>query len=100
MNSYLIPPAFYEDHRSRDLPEEGTSLEVGKKGSRVEVRMDEAAFADLYSDARFYTDPGIAADMGMPGLASSARATLKALRTQNPELTDRLDAERKAKGWL
>jgi hypothetical protein len=95
-----VPPAFYSDHRSRDLPEEGGSLEVGRRGRSLIVEMDEAAFRDLYSDALYYSDSGIAADMGLPGLAASARATVRALRRQAPSLTNAIDNERRERGWL
>ena len=98
-DTYLLPSVFYTDHRMRDLPEEGESVEVGMSGKRVKVRMDEEAFRDLYSDALYYSDSGIAADMGLPSLARSAERTLAALRKQNPELVETIEAEREARGW-
>jgi hypothetical protein len=93
MQTYTLPPLFYNDHRSRELPEQGVSREIGKKGHSLLVEMDAAAFMDIYSDAQFYSDKGVAAEMGQPGLAASARATLYALRLQNPELTVTAEAE-------
>ena len=81
--TYTIPAKFYWDHTYRDLPEFGHSellREIGK--NRVEVSLDEHAYRDLRSDAAYYSDAGIARDMGMPGLAASARATVKALDEQ------------------
>ena len=82
MKTYKLPPAFYDDHTARALPEEGVSTLVRRTKRYVEVEMDTAAYADLHSDCEYYTDPAIAADMGLFGLASSARATLKALDAQ------------------
>lgn len=100
MKTYTLPLTFYDDHRSRDLPEDGVSKRIDTKGNRVVVEMDESAFRDIYSDALYYGDSGIAHDMGLPGLASSARATTRALRAQNPELTETIDAERRVRGWM
>lgn len=99
---YHLPPVFYEDHRSRDLPEEGVSIQTGRRGQRAVVEMDDAAFRDLYGDASHYSDRQIAADMGLPGLAASARATLRALRKQNPDLVSTVVAEKEAQRrvWL
>lgn len=82
MKEYRIPPKFYWDHTYRDLPEQGISVLVKETRQYVIVRLDDLALADLYGDADFYSDPGIARDMGQPGLAASARATAKALREQ------------------
>jgi hypothetical protein len=92
---YRLPPKFHEDHRCRDLPEEGHSAVIRETKTAVFVEMDEAAFRDLYSDADYYTDAATAAQMGMPGLAASARATLKALRAQNPTLVEAIEDERR-----
>lgn len=99
LHEYRLPPKFYDDHRARDLPEEGTSEEVSRPRSVV-VRMDEAAFRDLYSDADHYSDSDIAREMGNRGLAASALLTLAALRKQNPELCSTIEQERREKGWL
>lgn len=84
MKTYQLPPTFYHDHRSRDLPEEGTSTVVRETKTAVFVEMDGAAYRDLLSDAEYYSDPGIARDMGMPGLAASARATVRRLTAEGP----------------
>lgn len=70
-----LPPRFYEDHVSRDLH---PGRVVRRTKSSVVVRLDAAAYADLLSDARYYSD---AAEWGSEylGLASSARATVKRL---------------------
>jgi hypothetical protein len=101
-DEYLLPPVFYADHRARDLPETGTSEHLGDRGRRAVVRMDEAAYRDLYTDADYYTDTATAEQMGLPGLAASARATLRALRKQNPELAGRIDREQeeRRRRWL
>lgn len=85
MTEYKLPPAFYWDHTYRDLPEEGRSVLVKETRTYVIVALDDLALDDLYGDAEHYADAGIARDMGMPGLAASARATIKALRKQGYE---------------
>jgi hypothetical protein len=81
---YRLPPAFYWDHVARDLPA-GRVVRESKR--HVFVELDEAERAELLSDARYYADPAIAADMGLFGLASSARATVRALRAQKEGAT-------------
>ena len=82
MKTYKLPPAFYADHRMRDLPKVGETRVVRETKTQVYVEMDGPAFDDLRSDTAFYFDPAIAAEMGLPGLASSARATVEALDKQ------------------
>lgn len=77
MKEVKIPAKFYWDHTYRDLPETGRSELVKQTKSYVVVRLDEDAERDLLTDAAYYADGSTNA--GMPGLASSARATLKAL---------------------
>lgn len=82
LQTLKLPPAFWWDHHSRDLPEEGYSRLVRATKRAVWVELDAAAIADLRSDAVYYSDPSIAADMQLVGLASSARATLRAIDAQ------------------
>ncbi len=89
-----LPPRFVYDHWSRDLPEEGTSTKVSETKRTVTVEMDWPAAVDLYSDAKHYSDAGIAQDMGLRGLAASARATVAAMRRQAPEVAAAYEA-----GW-
>jgi hypothetical protein len=74
---YNLPPRFYDDHVSRGLP----AGEFIKRTARyVRVRLDDNAYADLLSDARFYMDcgdPTLIAEN--PGLVASARATVRRL---------------------
>ncbi len=79
--TYKLPPRFYDDHRSRDLPESGTSTLVRKTKAYVIVEMDVAAFDDLRSDCVYYSD-GSQFDRELTGLSLSARATLTALDAQ------------------
>jgi hypothetical protein len=83
VKTYHLPPRFYWDHTERDLPEEGVSRRISDTKTSVTVELDQAAYDDLLSDARHYSK-GIAYDMGEPGLASSARATVRALERQGP----------------
>lgn len=86
--TYRLPPRFYEDHTARDLPEDGISAKVSENARFVYVEMDAAAYDDLLSDAEHYADEGIAAEMGLPTLAASARRTVAALNRQGrPERT-------------
>jgi hypothetical protein len=82
-----LPPRFYEDHMSRDC-EDGAQIatadrsqELRETSKGVIVSMTHAGIAELWSDADYY-----ASEMGgnYPGLASSARATLRAIRDQYP----------------
>ena len=77
--AYRLPPAFYWDHQARDLP---AGQVVRETKTHVYVELDAETWDELRSDASYYSDPGIAADMGLFGLASSARATVKALDKQ------------------
>jgi hypothetical protein len=83
-SEYRLPPRFWWDHHYRDLPEKGVSRLVRETKSYVIVEMDDDALADLRSDAGCYTDAATAREMGMPGLAASARATLRAIAEQAP----------------
>lgn len=79
---YKLPPKFWWDHTERDLPEQGSSELVRETKNAVFVKMDADALADLRSDADYYSDSVTAYQMGMPGLAASARATLRAIERQ------------------
>lgn len=83
-----LPPTFYEDHAARDLP---AGEITGMTDRHVVVRLDRAAYEDLLSDARYYTDAATAASMGLPGLASSARATIKRLEAIDPPEADEIE---------
>lgn len=72
-----LPPAFYNDHVSRDLPS-GTVLKETK--SYVLVELDDVAFADLLSDAEYYDSERQAFGFEFAGLCRSAAATAKRLR--------------------
>jgi hypothetical protein len=77
--TYRVAPTFFADHVLRDLPEAGRQAVLRETRSYVEVELDGDAYDDLLSDARYYSDPGIARDMGLPGLAVSARAVARRL---------------------
>jgi hypothetical protein len=78
-----IPRAFYADHMHRDLP--GGVIEDWS-ATRFNVRMDMETLDELLSDAEFYSE--CVRDMGRDyiGLQSSARATVKALRSAKAAL--------------
>ena len=83
----LVPTVFWDDHISRDceigagIGEADRSIEIKQSSKGTLVSMTEAAISELWSDADYY-----ASEMGRdyPGLASSARATLRAIRRQYP----------------
>ena len=76
MGVYKLPPKFYWDHRSRELP----SGEVVKETSRhVHVRLTDEERDELLSDAEYYVSDGKYMSVEQ-GLISSARATVKRLR--------------------
>lgn len=76
--TYRLPPAFYWDHVSRELPAGRVVKELARS---VVVELDEEAFDDLLSDAEFYADSrnGIEG-VEYLGLRASAKATAKTLR--------------------
>jgi hypothetical protein len=76
-----LPPRFYEDHVSRDLP---AGRVVRSTQRHVYVELDRAAHDELESDARFYAEMGSegAFEPGLSGIVASARATLRALDAQ------------------
>lgn len=83
MKRYELPAAFYDDHVARDC---AAGVVVRRKSRTVVVDLDETAYADLRSDADYYSNPATAADMaysadsiGAYGLARSAVATLRRL---------------------
>lgn len=76
---YRLPPAFYEDHRMRDLP----SGEIDRETKQaVFVRLDRAAYDEILSDARHYAYNMAPGGFDEYGLISSARATVRALEKQ------------------
>ena len=82
-----LPPRFWDDHASRDcedgarIPADERSIEERTMSRGIVVSMTHAGISELWSDADYY-----ASEMGgdYPGLASSARATLRAIRAQYP----------------
>lgn len=78
-----LPSRFWDDHMEREceegatIPLEDRSLEERTTSRGTVVSMTHAGIAELWSDADYY-----ASEMGRdyPGLASSARATLRAIR--------------------
>jgi hypothetical protein len=91
-----LPPRFWDDHQLREceigagIPEAEHSVEIRRVSNGVIVSMTEDGIRELWSDADYY-----ASEMGAEGhmgLASSARATLKAIRAGHAPAADyRLD---------
>lgn len=72
-----LPRRFYDDHVDR--MDDGADAPVGTllRSTKAHhfVQLDEAAFRELLSDARHYSDDY----PEFPGLMASARATVRAL---------------------
>lgn len=70
-----IPARFYDDHRSREL-----DTPVAHRSTRTHVWIDanDPSVPELLDDARYYANPY---GPGIPGLRSSALATIAALAT-------------------
>lgn len=83
MPIYRLPPTFYDDHVSRDLP---SGEEVRRTKSHVFVNLTDEERAELLSDARHYASPSMGFSADYPGLVASARATIKALETDLSEV--------------
>lgn len=77
-----LPPRFYADHVSRDLPA-GTVVRRTKTGVYVELTEDEVA--EIRSDADYYATAGDAFDTDLRGLVASAKATVRAIDKQHME---------------
>lgn len=78
VSAYKLPPRFYHDHVARDcLP----GVLVRETSRQVVVELDAAAYADLLSDADYYSDAS-AFEPDLFGLCASARATYRALLAQ------------------
>jgi len=71
-----LPPAFWFDHRDRDLP----SGRIVKQAKRyIDVEVTPAELAEILSDARFYATSASEYNADYPGLVSSARATVRSI---------------------
>jgi hypothetical protein len=71
-----LPRVFFEDHVDRDLPH-GYVIKITRY--TVDAMMTRNEITELLSDADYYSDSGIARDMGMPSLAQSAKRTIAAI---------------------
>src|SRR5690606_2495114 len=71
-----LPPLFYDDHVSRDLP---GGREIKRLARNTRVELDQAAYDDLVDDAKLYLEVDDYQE-SVPFLVISARATLKALQ--------------------
>lgn len=76
--SYKLPPTFYWDHVTRELPA-GTLIR--ETARQVIVELTEAEYDEILSDAEFYLDSRYGPQID-PGLRASARATAKRLRAE------------------
>jgi len=73
----IVPGMFWWDHEDRECVKHPHNAEQLKRAVRVHLHPDDAA--DLASDAVYYLDM---AREGYAGLASSARATIRAMHRQ------------------
>lgn len=76
-NTYKIPPRFYLDHLARDCGKSGKVVRSTK--NYLIVELDAVALDDLLTDALYYVECADTFDPSIPGLISSARATINAL---------------------
>lgn len=74
--SVRIPRAFYDDHVWRDLPAPPI---VRATARHYWIERDHPALPELLSDARHHVSEAMYFDPPRPDLASSARATARAL---------------------
>ena len=75
-----LPKRFYKDHVWRDLPTPAIIRETARHYF-IDTE-DIAKLAELYSDAQFYADYSMIAEVGCRshiGLVSSAAATVRAI---------------------
>lgn len=81
---YRLPSRFVFDHHARDLPEaeQAISVFVRQNTRHCVVRLDDAGYDELMSDAKYYRDEMASAGFDGQGLISSARATVAALEKQ------------------
>lgn len=71
-----IPRRFYDDHQARDL----STPEIVRESARhYWIDLDDSAASELLSDARYYASEAMYMDPPRPGLAASARATVRAI---------------------
>lgn len=76
MSGVRLPRRFYDDHAWRGLPTP-PALRVTER--HVWIDPEHPYVSELLSDARHHAEEAMYFDPPMPGLASSARATIKAL---------------------
>jgi hypothetical protein len=75
MKTISLPRLFYWDHLERDLP---TPEMVQSNKAHIIVNRDDPAMNDLLEDAEFYASDAM--DQLPPGLKSSAKATVNAIK--------------------
>lgn len=80
MRTVALPPLFWEDHSDRfaDNPEFKWK-EIKRTKHNVTIKMNEAAYNNLRSDADYYSNGKDGPDNIYPSLRRSAIATLKRL---------------------
>lgn len=71
-----VPPRFYWDHVSRDLP---AGEVVSETKSYVRVALSQDEYEELLDDAKHYAFHMASAGFDDRGLIASAKATVKAL---------------------
>lgn len=87
MHIYRVPKRFIDDHWERDLAQEGDWV-VHETKQHYYVRMSDSSASDLESDADYYADSTPGWSEGLEGIRSSARWTLKAMRTQLQQIKE------------
>ena len=79
MNTYKVTKAFYQDHLYRDCGD-ATNI-VKETKTHFVLALTEKTYADLLSDAKYYSCPDMVEELwnDYRGLVLSARATVKVL---------------------
>lgn len=77
-----LPATFWDDHIERDCSP--TAVEIKRSARLVTVQLDAEAWADIYSDAKYYGNADLRwFDSEYRGLLQSAKATLRRLEQVN-----------------
>ncbi len=84
MRRLILPGIFWRDHYDRCSDHDGERVIIRDDGRRAVVELDDAALADLKSDAEYYAD-GVdfcGEKAAYRSLIRSARATLRVIEAE------------------
>lgn len=82
-----VPVLFWNDHAMRECEEqfapERKTIEIKENSRHIWLSMTPEAISELLSDARYYASEFYGEDaIGIRGIISSARATVKSIKAQ------------------